>query len=189
MTQNKTKKQSYFLTKAKAYTLKELFMLEFESYLIWPFRNIPSFLGFTIRYLIYKLLLKNISSYCVVQPNVYITHCFRITVGQNFVINSNSYINGVGEISIGDYVLIGTNVTISSGEHQYKDFSIPVTKQPIVPKKIVIEDDVWIGSNAVILPGLTIAKGTVVGAGAVVTKSTKPYTVVAGVPAVEIKKR
>ena len=57
---------------------------------------------------------------------------------------------------------------------------------PIKEQEVIIEDDVWIGMNAVILPGVTIRKGTIVGAGAVVTKSTGEYEIVAGVPAKKI---
>lgn len=56
-------------------------------------------------------------------------------------------------------------------------------------KQIIIEDDVWIGRNAIILPGVTIGKGAVIGAGSVVTKDVPPYCVVGGVPANVIKKR
>lgn len=180
---------NYISTKAKVYTLKELILLEIEAYLTWIFRGLPSFLGFIPRYFIYKLLCRKLDSFCIVQPNVFINHCFRLSVGRNFVVNSNTYINAVGGITIGDNVLIGVNVVISSGVHNYTDRNVPVTLQPITPKQITIEDDVWIGANAVILPGVTLRKGTVVGAGAVVTKSTESYSVVAGVPAKKIKNR
>ncbi len=120
---------------------------------------------------------------------MFINHCFRLSVGRNFVVNSNTYINAVGGITIGDNVLLGVNVVISSGVHNYSDRSTPVTLQPITPKQIIIEDDVWIGANVVIMPGITLRKGTVVGAGAVVTHSTDPYSVMAGVPARKIKER
>lgn len=180
---------NYLKIKSQAYSLKELFLLECESYITWLFRGLPSFLGFIPRFLTYKFLCKHIGSFCFIQPNVFINHCFRLSIGKHFVVNSNTYINAVGGISIGNYVLIGTNVVISSGMHNYMNKDIPITLQPISPKSITIEDDVWIGANAVILPGVTLRKGTVVGAGAVVTRSTESYTVVAGVPAQMIKKR
>ncbi|WP_158095461.1 CatB-related O-acetyltransferase [Massilimicrobiota sp. An134] len=55
--------------------------------------------------------------------------------------------------------------------------------------KVIIQDDVWIGSNAIILPGITVGKGSVIAAGAVVTKNVPPYTVWGGIPAKQIKKR
>jgi len=63
----------------------------------------------------------------------------------------------------------------------------PVFARPGIPKAIVIEDDVWIGAGAVIMPGVTLRRGTVVGANAVVTKDTEEYWVVAGVPARKIR--
>ena len=179
----------YLFIKAKVYTFKELVLLELEAYITWIFRGLPSFLGFIPRFVIYKLLMRRLDSFCIIQPNVFINHCFRLSVGRNFVVNSNTYINAVGGITIGDNVLLGVNVVISSGVHNYSDRSTPVTLQPITPKQIIIEDDVWIGANVVIMPGITLRKGTVVGAGAVVTHSTDPYSVMAGVPARKIKER
>lgn len=179
----------YFLSKIKGYGLGSLLLLELEAYLAWPFRALPSFLGFVPRYLIYKLLFKRLDSFCFIQPNVFFSHSYNISCGRNFVVNSNSYFHGIGGITIGDNVLIGPNVVISSGMHDYSESRAPVSRQKIVPKRIVIGDGVWIGANVVVMPGVTIAEGTVVGAGAVVTKSTKSFTVVAGVPAKKIKSR
>ncbi|MFX5587290.1 DapH/DapD/GlmU-related protein, partial [Acinetobacter baumannii] len=73
----------------------------------------------------------------------------------------------------GSYVLIGSNVTISSGQHPIEGELPPVFARQSIPKKIVIGDDVWIGAGAVIMPGVTIARGTVIGANAVVTRDTE----------------
>ena len=90
---------------------------------------------------------------------------------------------------MGDYVLIGSNVTISSGLHDIEGRLPPVFARAGVPKAIVIEDDVWIGAGAVIMPGVTLRRGTVVGANAVVTRDTDEYAVVVGVPAKKIRTR
>lgn len=179
----------YLKTKARVYSIWELILLESEAYLTWPFRGLPSFLGFITRFLVYKLFFKRLDSFCVIQPNVFVVHCFRVECGRNLAVNSNTYINAVGGVEIGNDVLIGANVVVSSGEHQYKDPKKPVTLQKIMPKKITIGNGVWIGANVVIMPGVTLAEGTVVGAGAVVTKSTEPFSVVAGVPARKIRER
>ena len=179
----------YFLHKISGYDISSLLLLELEAYLTWPFRSLPSFLGYVPRYLIYKLLFKKLDSFCFIQPNVFFSHCYNIRCGKNFVVNSNTYFHGIGGIDIGDYVLVGPNVVISSGMHEYTKSREPVALQNIVPRKIIIEDGVWIGANVVVMPGIRISKGTIVGAGSVVTKSTEPYSVVAGVPAKQIKLR
>jgi acetyltransferase-like isoleucine patch superfamily enzyme len=65
----------------------------------------------------------------------------------------------------------------------------PVFARPAVPLPIVIEDDVWIGAGAVIMPGIRLRRGTVVGANAVVTRDTEEYSVMIGVPARKIRTR
>ena len=96
---------------------------------------------------------------------------------------------GSGFIKIGDNVLIGPNSVLRSSDHSFKSLNKLINKQGMDDGKIVIKDDVWIGSNCVILQNCTIGKGSVIAAGAVVTKDIEPYTIVGGVPAKFIKKR
>ena len=114
------------------------------------------------------------------------TSFFR--AGKSFAVNHNSSILFGGGIEIGDYVMIAPNVTITSGGHSI-DRDLIMMKQESLFSKVIIEDDVWIGSNSVILPGVKLAKGTVVGAGSVVTKDSEPFSIIAGVPAKIIKYR
>jgi maltose O-acetyltransferase len=165
------------------YTLSDLFFLEFESLFFGFFSIIPTFFGIILRFLALRLFSLRCEGFCWIQCNVTIIHSDRIKFGHSVAINSFSYLNGVGEIEIGNFVLIGPNVTISSGAHPIKSRLKPIIVQQTALKKIIIEDDVWIGAGAVILPGVRLAKGTVVGANAVVLKSTNPYDVVAGIPA------
>ena len=87
--------------------------------------------------------------------------------------------SGIGRITIGNGVLIGHNVVLSTLNHD----PAPARRAWLHPAPIVIGDRVWIGSNATVLPGVTIGDGAIVAAGAVVTKDVAPNTVVAGVPA------
>ena len=87
------------------------------------------------------------------------------------------------KITIGRKVCINDGVIILSASHNLSDPTWPHKKAPIV-----IEDYVWIATNAIILPGVTIGEGAVVGAGAVVSRSVKPYAIVAGNPAKPINK-
>jgi acetyltransferase-like isoleucine patch superfamily enzyme len=86
-------------------------------------------------------------------------------------------------IEIGNDVIIGPGVSLFSENHNYKDINTPIRLQGETRKKIVIEDDVWIGANAIILAGVYIGKHSVVGAGSVVTKDVPANSVVVGSPA------
>lgn len=112
---------------------------------------------------------------------------------QNIYIGKNTYVNGGmlyaspnAKITIGDNCLISYAVHIRTDMHKYKDKSININKQGFDEKNIDIGDDVWIGYGVQVMPGVRIANGCVIGAGAVVTKSTEPYGVYAGVPAKRI---
>jgi acetyltransferase-like isoleucine patch superfamily enzyme len=119
---------------------------------------------------------------------LYATSC-TIVVGDNVSLNTNVVIGATdANIAIGSNVMIGPNVVIRSVNHGIKRDS-PMYFQPYTSGEITLEDDIWIGSNAVITAGVRIAKGTVVAAGAVVTKSTEPYSIVGGVPARKIGER
>lgn len=112
-----------------------------------------------------------------------------VAIGANSQINHFALINGAGGVMIGRNVLIGPGAQLISYQHNYQNANVPIDSQGYTYEPITVEDDVWIGSNAVILAGVTIGRGCVIGAGAVVTKSCAPYSVLAGVPARVIKKR
>ncbi len=91
-----------------------------------------------------------------------------------------------GLCRIGARVSIATNVTLvvdSNPNNSMLNDEVYVKTKLIKTEPVVIEDDAWLGTNAVVLPGVTVGRGAVVGAGAVVTRDIPPYTVVAGVPA------
>ena len=90
---------------------------------------------------------------------------------------------------IGNGVRIGPHTAIIASNHIFDDVSKFIHEQGSSSKGIIIEDDVWVGAGAKILDGVTIRKGTIVAAGAVVTKSTVSYSIVAGVPARMISSR
>lgn len=93
----------------------------------------------------------------------------------------------IGPITIGNDVIIAQNVVISALNHGYQDIKTPISKQKCSTSTVRIDDEVWIGANAVITPGVSIGKHSVVAAGSVVTKNVPPYSVVAGNPAKVIK--
>ena len=95
-----------------------------------------------------------------------------------------------GDITIGKYVMMGPEVIIYTQNHAFDRTDIPMMYQGgTAEKPVIIEDDVWIGRRVIIMGGVHIGKGSVIGAGAVVTKDVEPYSVVGGVPAKLIKKR
>ncbi len=121
------------------------------------------------------------------EDNVYIGNASNVTIGEHCHINENVFIQGA---TIGNYVMIAPNVTLLNSLHNYQKTDVPMIKQGGVENlNSTIEDDVWIGRNAIIMPNITIGKGAVVGAGCVVTKDVAPYSVVGGVPAKVIKRR
>ena len=96
----------------------------------------------------------------------------------------------VGTVKIGRDVMIGEKLIAISRSHNFTDIHIPMRKQGWKPDQpIIIEDDVWIGSRVTILPNIRIGKGSIVGAGAVVTKNVPSYSIVAGNPSKIIGKR
>ena len=130
----------------------------------------------------------------------------KFSLGNYSVVESFACINNaVGDVLIGDYtriglhntiigpVRIGNNVNLAQGitvtalNHNFDDTNKRIDEQGVSTNAVTIEDDVWIGANAVILPGVTIGNHCVVAAGAVVTKDVPPHSLVAGVPAKVIK--
>ncbi|WP_241738975.1 acyltransferase [Pontibacter beigongshangensis] len=89
----------------------------------------------------------------------------------------------IGPVTIGNHVIIAQHVVISGLNHGYEDVRMPIKDQPCTTAEIVIEDDCWIGANAVITAGVRIGKHAVVAAGSVVTKDVPAYTIVGGNPA------
>jgi len=112
-----------------------------------------------------------------------------IKIGKNCHIHEFSVLLSIGGIEIGNDVRVSHHVSIIASEHIWERIDIPIRKQGMRGKGIIIEDDVLIGAGARILDGVRIGKGAIVGAGAVVTKDVKPYSIVAGIPAREIAKR
>ena len=93
----------------------------------------------------------------------------------------------IGPVTIGNSVIFAQNVVMSGLNHSYEDISLPISKQKEITAPITIEDECWIGANAVITAGVTIGKHCVIAAGSVVTKNIPAYSVAVGNPARVIK--
>ena len=112
-----------------------------------------------------------------------------IKIGSNCLIKPFSTLHCLGGIQIGDNVIIAPSSAIIAQTHVYASRSTPIISQGERGKGIIIEDDVWIGVGAKVLDGVTIGTGSIIGAGAVVTKDIPPFSIAAGVPAKVIKNR
>lgn len=134
-----------------------------------------------------RLGLKRVSNSCYVK-----TPCFRIS--KDLIAGEYSYIgpgaNICPNVIMGNYVTLAPEVSILGGDHRYDIPGRPVifSGRPVTPST-VIEDDVWIGNRVAIMAGVTIGRGAVVAAGAVVTKDVLPYSIVGGIPARRIGDR
>lgn len=114
-----------------------------------------------------------------------------VAIGSNTWINANVSIvaSPPSTILIGENCLIAQNVVIRSDDHRYDDPTRPIREQGRIGADIRIEDDCWIGANAVLLKGVHLGAHSIVGAGAIVTKSFPSYSIVVGNPARLLKSR
>lgn len=161
------------------------------SILFWP-----------IRFLIYK----DISPTAFIHPSVSIQNynktmlgpgikinrnvtlwCSMLKVGSNTQINPNTTI--YGNVEIGANVMIAPGVMIAGGNHRFDNCDSPMISQGSTELGIIIEEDVWVGANAVITDGVHIGKGAVIGAGAVVTGNIPALAIATGVPARVVRYR
>ena len=116
-------------------------------------------------------------------------HPENITIGDDTGANRFCFIHAGGGVEIGRNVLLGPFVTIYSQNHNWRERGARIADQGKTRAKVVIENDVWLCAGSVVLPGVKVREGTVVAAGAVVTKDTEPYSIVGGIPAVKIGER
>ncbi len=119
-----------------------------------------------------------------IMPRIQVTPG-QLTIGKGVFINTDCRFACGGSITIGDHCQISARVSFETIDHELTP--ILEGKRPSQPAPIVVGNNVWIGSGAILLPGVTVGEGAVVGAGAVVTKDVRPFTVVGGVPARVIK--
>lgn len=115
----------------------------------------------------------------------------EINIGNGCNIGENNHLTACKKIQIGDNLLTGPNVLITDNSHGSSSredmVNAPMDRKLISEGPVIIDDNVWIGSNACIMPGVHIGKGSIIGANSVVTHDVPDYTVVAGIPAKIIK--
>jgi maltose O-acetyltransferase len=146
-----------------------------------------SFGSRAIRAFVLKRLLKSFGRKVNIEPKVIFYNLSESEIGDYSGIGMYSY---VGTVKIGRDVMIGEELIAISQNHKFGSIKIPMRIQGFQENRpITIEDDVWVGTRVTILPGVIVGKGSIIGAGSVVTKNVPSYTIVAGNPAREIGTR
>lgn len=133
-----------------------------------------------------KLALGSCGANVSIQLPVCFTQPDKIHIGNDVAFAAYVHIWGGGGLTIGNRVMIGSHSAITTVTH---DYNAEVMWGTVVTKPIVIEDDVWIGTHVVVLPGVTIGRGAVIAAGCIVTKDVSPGGIIAGVPGRVLKNR
>ncbi|MBE9160115.1 acyltransferase [Nodosilinea sp. LEGE 06152] len=137
-----------------------------------------------------KIILKdNVSIDRYVDIRIFSGFDGFVEIGENSYIAPFVFIGGPGKVQIDRDCMIASHSTIIANNHNFDDVDMPINIQGFTCKGIHIEEGCWLGSGVRVLDGVTIGRGSVVGAGAVVTKDIPPFSVVAGVPAKVIRKR
>lgn len=140
-----------------------------------------------IRAFVLKKLFRYVGKNVNIEPKVIFYNMSESEIGDSSGIGMYSYI---GTVKIGCDVMIGEELAAISMNHEFSDVEKPMREQGFKnDKPIIIEDNVWIGTRVILLPGVRIGRGSIIGAGSVVTKDVPPYSVVAGNPAVVVRSR
>ena len=150
-------------------------------------RNVKGRKGIALRYLFLKSVAKQCGKNVVIKEMVILENVQELVIGNNVSIHPFCYIEALGGVEISDNVAIAHSSSILSVNHTWGVESSPIKYNPIEKKRVLIEEDVWIGCGCRILAGVTVHSHSVVAAGAVVSKDVETNTVVGGVPATLIK--
>lgn len=146
---------------------------------------IPGYIGCYVRR---TLLPIKSSPNVLIWDNVQIDSPSKLIIGRNSSINRGCIINCAGWVEIGQDVLIGPNTIIYSQNHNFADNKKLINEQGYEIKKVTIRNNVWIGANVIILPGVTIEDNVVVAAGSIVTKNLEKNYLYIGSPAHKARK-
>jgi acetyltransferase-like isoleucine patch superfamily enzyme len=153
------------------------------------FRGTPGLIGIGIRYICVRSLARSCGDNVFIGAYTFLTYLENCDIGDHVSIREFCDIGALGGLSIGSNVSIASGTVILTTEHDYRQTAALIRDAPTQLKPTIIEEDVWIGSQVGITAGVTIGRGSVIGIGAVVTKSILPYSVAVGVPARVIDQR
>lgn len=159
--------------------LSTLFNVAYRLYRICGLHKLASLTSKSFSMSLWKARQRNLGHNTLIYPHVAL-HCpENISIGSNVAIAEFTHMWGNGKISIGNDVMIASHTVITSQTHEVN----PQIRRSNITDEVVIEDNVWIGAHAIILPGIRIEKDSAIAAGGVVTKNVAAGSVVAGVPA------
>jgi acetyltransferase-like isoleucine patch superfamily enzyme len=155
---------------------------ELLAFTLWLLFELPLTAGAKVRAHVLGYFLKSLGSATILQRGIRITNPEKVSIGSHCSLARGVFIAGRGGVRIGDWVGVGPDVKIWSVNHRYDDAERPFLLQGWERKAVVIEDDVWLGANVFVMPGVTIGTGAIVSAGTVVSKSVPAFALVAGNP-------
>lgn len=131
----------------------------------------------------------DVAKTATVWPGARVIHPARLRIGSHTFIGHDAWVNARGGVCIGSDALIGPYCIIHSANHKFASKERPIRLQGHDLAPVTIGDNVWVAARVTILPGVRVAEGSVIAAGAVVTKNTEAYGIYAGVPAIKIGER
>lgn len=178
--------KKYIILLAKFYSL---FPKQTRKKFLIKSRDKEGSAGLAIRYALLSTLAEHMGNNVSIHPSVYIFNPEKLWIGDNVSIHPMCYIEAYGGIKIGNDVSIAHATTIMSVSHGFDNLEIPIKDQELIEQPIEIENNVWVGAKVTLLGNVTVKTGSIVAAGAVVKRNVEECTIVAGVPAREIKRR
>lgn len=151
-------------------------------------RFAPGVAGLWARAWLLRRMAKRVGERVEVEMDNWIWDGRELEIGDDVHLGRRNYFGG-GPITIGDHVMLAGEIVIETTNHEWRDMNALLDSQPVSRLPVVVEDDVWVGNRVVINPGVRIGRGSVIGAGAVVTQNVPPNSLMAGGPARMISRR
>lgn len=154
----------------------------FRAFALWLLGCIPLQLGVRLRASFMRPFFAHLGSDVIFHQGIRVTSPEKVSIGAHCSFGQGVFITGGGGVRIGDWVGFGPDVKVWSVNHRFDDPDTPWQLQGWNAKEVVVEDDVWLGANVFVMPGVTIHKGAIISAGTVVNKSVPAFALVAGNP-------
>jgi maltose O-acetyltransferase len=155
---------------------------ESKALTLWILCGVPLEAGVRLRRLLLPRFLQRCGSNTTIQRSLRVTNPEKVSIGSHCNLAQGVFITGGGGVRIGDWVGFGPDVKVWSVNHRFEDPDRPWMLQGWDAKPVTIEDDVWLGASVFVMPGVTVGKGAIVSACAVLNKSIPAYAIVAGNP-------